>query len=91
MLKEQTKERKIEDKNKNNTLLICIGKTLETQLLNLICENADANFFCDETPIGQTGLSTKFLIEASGKIQQQRFFWLASNYKTPNVERLTGN
>jgi len=71
--------------------VIGLGNSLEMQMSNLIWENAGANFFCDETPFGQTGLSAKFLNEASGKIPQHHFFWLACNYKTPNVKYLTGN
>ena len=71
--------------------MIGLGNSLEMQLSNLIWENADANFFCDETPFGQTGLSTNFLIWASGKIQQQCFFWLACHHKTTNVKYIPGN
>ena len=58
-------------------------------MTELLDQNQEANFFCDETPIGGLkGVPIDFLISFSEGVKRESFFWLACNSRWPTKTEL---
>ena len=47
--------------------------------------NPDANFFCDETPIGDEGILSNDWIAFSKDVKKDSYFWIACNKQWPLI------
>ena len=50
-------------------------------MAQLVDDNPGTHIFCDEVPVGGVaGISVKFLVELSKRIDRKLFIWLACNH-----------
>jgi len=62
---------------------------LQDQLISLLKDNPGANFFCDETPIGECkGIPVDFLMSFAEEVKKDAFLWLACNHEWPDTTDL---
>ena len=65
------------------------AQELQEKMTELLDQNQEANFFCDETPIGGLkGVPIDFLISFSEGVKRESFFWLACNNRWPTKTEL---
>jgi len=61
---------------------------LEAEMTELLKKHPNANFFCDEVPIGIDGISEEFLIDYSSKVSKDCFLWIAGNSSSTSSSTL---
>ena len=60
-------------------------------MAQLVDDNPGTHIFCDEVPVGGVaGISVKFLVELSKRIDRKLFLWLACNHAGHLDERSEG-
>jgi hypothetical protein len=59
--------------------------------LGFIEQNSESNFFCDEVPVGISGLTTRDLKSLSSTVLAGKYLWIAcQSDHPPNKKHLSG-